>query len=548
MQVLSEQSLVESPLLPSPPTNQEKYSYVMRNYLWRDEAGVWYKKSIPFWFRLQWLAVWSTVSTIALALSQFSFAFDRIWLYTLLPFFGLTLLYQVVSLVANMFSYKFDLAEHRVLVSTWRNLRKSDGEWPSVSILLPIAGEPIEVLRNTWNYVRQVQFHYPGSCSVRVLDDKPNDPEVKDLALSFGFGFEYHVRPDPGTHKKAGNLKFGYEISTAAFLLILDADFCPREDILEEMLAYMRVFPDVGILQTPQFFRTIKGQNWLEQGAGAVQEIFYRVGQVARNGRHRSSICVGTCALYRRKAWEAIGGPVLIEHSEDVHNGVAMRKAGWNVVYIPICLACGMCPSNLEAFIRQQYRWCRGSMSLLMSKTKFWDVKMPFSGRLCYISGFLYYIYTAVNSVVFPIVPLVIVLLVPELANLRNYILLLPCLVYGLVFYPVWHRSKFGIASRATRMVFGWAHLFCLFDLIRRRPLDWKPTGAAAGMGLKKYQYITYARYIIRYWALFWGFLWVSGAIFRIATGWRWYNFFPIVLSGFVYVSIAIRATTGARD
>ncbi len=65
---------------------------------------------------------------------------------------------------------------------------------------------------------------------------------------------------------------------------IFDADFCPRADFLRETLPYL-VDPSIGILQTPQFFRRRDSQTWVEQGAGACQETFYRLVQV------RSFVC-----------------------------------------------------------------------------------------------------------------------------------------------------------------------------------------------------------------------------------------------------------------
>ena len=66
-------------------------------------------------------------------------------------------------------------------------------------------------------------------------------------------------------------------------------------------------------MQTPQFFRIADDQTWIERGAGAVQELFYRSIQTARacNG---GSICV----LYRRAALADNLGMTLAEHSEDV--------------------------------------------------------------------------------------------------------------------------------------------------------------------------------------------------------------------------------------
>ena len=107
--------------------------------------------------------------------------------------------------------------------------------------------------------------------------------------------------------------------------------------------------------------------------------------QVSRDA-HGASICVGTAPVYRRQALNANGGTTAIEHSEDVHTGFDLRARGWNLRYIPVPLAAGVCPDDPESFLTQQYRWCAGSMSLLTSR-KFWATRMPWKARTCYLPG-----------------------------------------------------------------------------------------------------------------------------------------------------------------
>ena len=104
------------------------------------------------------------------------------------------------------------------------------------------------------------------------------------------------------------------------FFAIFDADFCPRPDFLKELIVEHLDDEKIAIVQSPQFFRVTDEQTWVEQGAGATQELFYRVVQVNRN-RWGASICVGSNALYRRAALEEVGGTAEIGFSEDVHTG-----------------------------------------------------------------------------------------------------------------------------------------------------------------------------------------------------------------------------------
>lgn len=79
--------------------------------------------------------------------------------------------------------------------------------------------------------------------------------------------------------KKAGNLRYAFARTSGDAVVIFDADFCPRSDFLRETTPYL-LNSEIGILQTPQFFRWREEQTWVEQGAGSCQEFFYRMVQV----------------------------------------------------------------------------------------------------------------------------------------------------------------------------------------------------------------------------------------------------------------------------
>jgi cellulose synthase (UDP-forming) len=258
-------------LLPQPPDDREKYSYIERH--------VWV------------LTCCSLVSFSCLAVSQFRLAQSTVWLWVYLPFLLFTILYYLVSLSVNAFSRDFDLRAHRRLRLSWR-----PAVYPTVDVFLPVCNEPLEVLHNTWTHVARMAQYYPGVVCVYVLDDG-DGPEV--AAMADDFGFAYGSRPNRGWFKKAGNLMFGFHHSSGEYILILDADFAPRPDLLNELLPYLETDRKIGIVQSPQYFRLLDQQNWIERGAGAVQELFYRSVQVSRQ-RRNGAICVGSCAVYRR--------------------------------------------------------------------------------------------------------------------------------------------------------------------------------------------------------------------------------------------------------
>jgi cellulose synthase (UDP-forming) len=326
--------------------------------------------------------------------------------------------------------------------------------------------------------------------------------------VSESLGFCYVRRPDLRVYKKSGNLRHAFARTNGEYLVILDADFAPRRDFLAETLPYMDN-PAIAIVQTPQFFRESVAQTWIENSAGAIQEIFYRSIQVARD-RFDAAICVGTSAVYRRAALEPEGGPTLMPYAEDVHTGLDVRRAGWSMVYVPIVLSTGICPDNLDAFVRQQYRWCTGNAGVVFSR-RMWSVPMTLPARLTYISGFFYYAYTGLLTFFGPIIPIVMLAFFPGEVRLRNFVILLPAMFAGFVLYPLWHRAKYGPSVWPLGIARGWAHVFSVWDSARGKTMGWHPS-RTPGSTLRRF----------RAWVTGWSggtaLLWAALALWRTIT------------------------------
>jgi cellulose synthase (UDP-forming) len=432
-------------LLPSPPTAAEKSSYADRH------LG---------YLTLVVLIGYSSV-VISQAIMEMRY---RTWVVA--PWTAFTIVYLTVSMVSNFAGRDFDLAAHWAKVQAWRPRRH-----PDVDIFLPICGEPLEVLHNTWTHVYELLRAYPGDAVAFVLDDKA-DPEARELARDFGF--VYKVRENRGWMKKAGNLRYAFERTQGEFFVIFDADFVPRPDFLAETLPYFDD-PSIGIVQTPQFFRPGSGHTWVERAAGPMQEVFYRSMQTSRDS-FGAAVCVGSCAVYRRAAIQAAGGPALIAYAEDVHTGLDVISQGWSVRYIPVNLATGSSPSSVDAFAHQQYRWCLGSTTPLR---RLWQVPMSVRARAAYLSGFLYYLFTALLLFVVPMIAIGVLVFIPQDVRLQDYLALAPALLNGFVLYPVWHRSEFGPPAWALEIVRSWSHALAIWDHFRGKVMAWQPTGTS---------------------------------------------------------------------
>ncbi|MGL5827148.1 MAG: SGNH hydrolase domain-containing protein [Nocardioides sp.] len=434
--------------LPVPPTDREKWFYFGRQH--------------------RWLLVLQAVSfsLIAWSVLRFSTADLRLLLF-LVPM----MLYAVtlgVSLISGTRRRRMTRIEHQARVATWQPDR-----YPSVDVFLPTAGEPLDILANTYRHVAALDW--PGDVTVWVLDDSAR-AEVRDLAASYGLS--YRSRPNRGELKKAGNLRYGYENSAGDLILILDADFVPRPDMLRELVPY---FADeaVGIVQSPQYFDTRDPSlGWLQRCAGATQELFYRFIQPSRDAVG-AAICVGTCAIYRRKALDTAGGFAQIGHSEDVHTGVKLLKAGFGLRYVPVVVSTGLCPDQVSSFLNQQYRWCTGSMSLLANRDFHESPALSTKQRICFWAGFLYYISTAVNAVVAPLPALAMVWMLPRWVEPMNSIWLVGALGLWFVVLPLVMKGKWRFDVLRVQYLYSFAHLMAIVHVLTGRTRGWVATGVA---------------------------------------------------------------------
>jgi cellulose synthase (UDP-forming) len=489
-------------VLPQPPSDEEKLSYIDRN--------------------LPYLTITLVIGAGCLIISQVRFEAGDPVAWPFVVFTATYFVYEVIGLPVNFTGRGFNLTAHQARIQAWR-----PRSYPSVDIYLPICGEPIEVLHNTWTAVSELIESYEGPAGAYVLDDGPSE-EARSVSESFGFC--YISRPDVRAFKKSGNLRYAFTRTNGEYLVILDADFAPRRDFLTETLPYMED-SKIAIVQTPQFFRGSPRQTWIENAAGAIQEVFYRSIQVARD-RFGAAICVGTSAVYRRAALEPQGGPTLIPYAEDVHTGLDVRRSGWTMVYVPVVLSVGICPDNLDAFVRQQYRWCTGNAGVVFSR-RLWTVPMTIPARLTYISGFFYYAYTGLLTFFGPLIPIVMLAFVPGQIRLRNFIVLLPAMLSGFVMYPLWHRSSYGPSVWSLGIARGWAHVFAIWDGARGKTMGWHPS-RTPGSSLRRF------RIGVTGWSGGMSLLWLGLAIWR-TVALHSLQFAVLLFFGFLNLAVVSR-------
>ncbi|OCL04604.1 glycosyltransferase family 2 protein [Glonium stellatum] len=492
--------VVDPPLvLPICPNDKEKYCYLHTN-------------RIP-------LYVFGIFAFLSLSAGMWLFVVCS-YIFAWFGFFVVLLqFYLIVSYFVGIIGTDYDFESHQEVL---RNHVITPENAPTVDIFLPCCMEPMEILENTYKHIQALD--YPADkLQVHVMDDG-NLEAVKELAARYGF--QYRVRDDRPRLKKAGNLRWNFARTTGDFFAIFDADFCPRPDFLKEIMPEHLADDKTAIVQTPQFFRISNDQTWVEQGAGATQELFYRVVQVNRN-KWGASICVGSNAVYRRESLEEVGGTAEIGFSEDVHTGFGAVNRGWKVKYMPICLATGVCPDTPRSFFSQQMRWCMGSTTLL-SNPEFWKSNMSFIQKVCYMCGMMYYSAVALSIFISPVPGILLLWFRPEFFKYYNLAFAIPSILYGILLFHFWAKAHYGFNVQHIMVIQSYAYLNAIKDKIFGKALMWVPTGDAKAHKSNKYRNM---RILCWLWTLIILGGLASAVTYRIVVDkFAWYNCLPLII------------------
>lgn len=234
-----------------------------------------------------------------------------------------------------------------------------DGEIVTADLLITVYGEPIEVIRRTAEAAKAVR----GAHHTWILDDGRSDA-VRDMAAGLQIGY---IRRLTSHGAKAGNVNNALTVAKGDYYVILDADFVPRPEFLEETLPFM-IDSNVAFVQTPQTYGNM--HNIISRGAGYMQSMFYRFIQPGRT-EFNAAFCVGTNVLFRRAAVLDIGGMYTQSKSEDVWTSLLLHERGWKSIFIAKTLAIGDAPETIEAYTKQQQRWATGGFEILFTHNPF---------------------------------------------------------------------------------------------------------------------------------------------------------------------------------
>lgn len=324
---------------------------------------------------------------------------------------------NVLLLVVEVFGFAESLIHYRSMVGMRTHPLPviDDGDYPDVDIFIATYNEPCDLLRRTINGCAHLRYPDKSKVHVWVCDDTRR-PEMRALAEEMGVG--YFDRPD-NEGAKAGNLNHALGLTSAPYVVTLDADMIVRSDFLLKTIPYFvdaerraALLPEdqqvhLGLLQTPQAFYdpdVFQHALYAENRATNEQDFFYRTIEVAKTSDN-SVIYGGSNTVISRAALEAIGGFYTESITEDFATGMLIESAGFVSLAIPEPLASGRTPHSFKEHIKQRTRWGRGVIVTARKLHLFRRPGLTFAQRISYWSSVAYW-YSPVKNLIYVLSPL----------------------------------------------------------------------------------------------------------------------------------------------
>ncbi len=300
----------------------------------------------------------------------------------------------------------------------------------TVDVFIPTYNEDPLLLRKT--VIACMEMNYPNR--TYILDDGDRT-EVARMAEELGCGY---IARKERVDAKAGNLNHALTCTDGEFIVVFDADFVPEPDFLDKLLGYF-LNEKVAFVQTPHSYYNVdtfqfklnlkKKKSWNEQ------DVFYRLIMPGRD-YWDSVFFAGTCAVFRRKALEDIGGFATGTITEDLHTTIELYRRGWKGVYHNEILAHGLGAKDIRSYHTQKLRWAEGNVSLIFKDNPLFVKGLSPAQRICFFAtifgwfiGFPKLIYFITPPIMlltgmYPIVPF-------DMPFIWRYLLFLTVIILG---------------------------------------------------------------------------------------------------------------------
>ncbi|EMF0535737.1 glycosyltransferase [Enterococcus hirae] len=260
-------------------------------------------------------------------------------------------------------------------------------------------------------------LRYPNK-KIYICDDGHRE-ELKEMAERFSIRY---LSREGNEQAKAGNINYALSQTTSDLVLLLDADFIVKKNIIFEAVNYFKN-PKMALVQYPQTFYNKDPFQLLRNSFYNEQELFMRFLEPALS-RENALIHIGTNAIIRRSALEEIGGVPTNSITEDMATGMLLQNAGYETLFINKAYALGITPYTAKELASQRSRWAQGTKQIFdhFKPRKLKGVSLM--QKLCYYNSYLYW-FTSFQKIIFLLAPTLFMVFDIFLVRSNNHQLLL---------------------------------------------------------------------------------------------------------------------------
>src|SRR3954452_14512697 len=335
-------------------------------------------------------------------------------------------------------------------------------ELPRITIQLPMFNED-SVAQRIINATCLIDYPL-DKLEIQVLDDSTDhSADIAKAAVAAWAAKGYPIKYLHRTNRvgyKAGALAEGMKEATGDYIAILDADFVPPKDFLQNVVHY---FTDdkVGMVQV-RWDHLNRDASLLTKSQAIFLDGHFVIEHTARNRSGRFMHFNGTAGVWRRSCIVDGGGWEHETLTEDLDLSYRCQLKGWQFVSLPQFCAPAELPPEMVAFKQQAHRWTKGSVQTAIKLL----AKVLRSKHLSYAIKTEAFFHLT-NTLVYPLMVLLTLMIYPVFYMYAPTIPYQAPLKPGLHHDPDWgsyifSASLFVLAtcSASTFFVFGQRELF----------------------------------------------------------------------------------------
>ncbi len=235
---------------------------------------------------------------------------------------------------------------------------------PLVTVQLPVFNE-MHVVDRLLDSVANLDYPQ-DKLQIQLLDDSTD--ETVDICAAGverlqNRGFDaQHIHRVDRTGFKAGALENGTKEAKGEYLLILDADFVPNPDLLQETIHYF-TDDNIGMIQT-RWGHLNRNFNVLTRVQAMFLDGHLELEQTARNRSGRFFTFNGTGGIWRKSCIADAGGWEHDTLTEDMDLSYRAQLNGWRFIFLNEVETPAELPVDMDGFKSQQHRWTKGSIQV----------------------------------------------------------------------------------------------------------------------------------------------------------------------------------------